>query len=256
MFFEYKDISMYYEVSGNHSKSILILPGWGDTRKTFKYLVDFLSNYFSVYIVDYPGFGNTKFPNRNLTIFDYSELIYEFIKEMDINDPILIGHSFGGRIITILTGYYNYNFSNIILIDSAGIKPKKTFFNKIKNFSYKLLKKIGKILPTKYHNKYYKKLFSHFASTDYQNLSTNMRETFKNIINTDLKDYLKNINSNVLLIWGEKDKDTTIKEATIMNKNISNSELIIIEKAGHFPYLERPQLINSILYEQLKEEIR
>lgn len=255
MFFEYKDISMYYEVSGNHSKSILILPGWGDTRKTFKYLVDFLSNYFTVYIVDYPGFGNTKFPNRNLTIFDYSELIYEFIKEANIDNPILIGHSFGGRIITMLTGYYNYKFSNIILIDSAGIKPKKTFFMKMRGFSYKFLKKLGKILPKKYRSKYYKKLFSHYASTDYQNLCANMRETFKNIVNTDLKDYLKNINSNVLLIWGEKDKDTPIKDAVTMKNNISDSELIVIENTGHFPYLERPQLINSILYEQLKEEI-
>ena len=82
-----------------------------------------------------------------------------------------------------------------------------------------------------------------------------MRETFKNIVNTDLKNYLKHIKSNVLLIWGNKDESTPIKDATIMNKEIKNSELIVIEKAGHFSYLDKPDLINSIIYEQLKEEI-
>ena len=256
MFFNYKDISMYYEVSGNHPKSLLILPGWGDTRKTFNYLINYLSNFFTVYIIDYPGFGNSNFPNRNLTIFDYSELIYEFIQDRNLIDPILIGHSFGGRIITVLTGYYKYHFSNIILIDSAGIKPKKNIKIRIRNLSYKLLKKLSKIVPKKYRDRYIQKVFSYFASTDYQNLNQNMRDTFKNIVNTNLKDYLKYINSKVLLVWGNNDDATPIRDARIMNKEIRNSELIIIDKAGHFPYLDRPMLINSILYEQLKEEIQ
>ena len=256
MFFQYKDISMYYEVFGNHPNSILILPGWGDTRKTFQYLTDYLSNYFTVYIIDYPGFGNSKFPNRNLTIFDYSDLIYEFIKGNNLDDPILIGHSFGGRIITILTGYYHYKFSNIILMDSAGIKPKKTIRGMLKQLNYNILKKLGNIVSKKYRKKYYQKIFTIFASIDYKNLNQNMHETFKNIINTDLKDYLKYINSRVLLIWGNKDTSTPLKDAITMNKSIKNSELIVIDKVGHFPYLERPQLINAILYEQLKEEIK
>lgn len=256
MFFNYKDISMYYEISGNHPKSIVILPGWGDTRKTFDYLINYLSEYFTVYIVDYPGFGNSKFPNNNLTIFDYSELIYEFIKYLNLDDPILIGHSFGGRIITVLAGYYCYDFSNIILIDSAGIKPKKTIKSFVRSWSYKILRKLGKLIPKKYRKKYYKLLFSHYASADYQNLNQCMRETFKNIVNTDLKNYLNHINSRVLIIWGNDDKATPVKDAIVINKKIKNSELIIIDKTGHFPYLEKPQLINSILYEQLKEEIQ
>lgn len=256
MFFKYKDISMYYETLGNHSKSLLILPGWGDTRNTFTNLSAFLSNYFTVYIIDYPGFGNSTFPSRDLTIFDYSDLIYEFIKELNLDDPILIGHSFGGRIITVLTGYYQYKFSNIILMDSAGIKPKTTIKKLLHKLSYKIAKKIGKLLPKKYQKKYYKNLFSKYASTDYQALPINMRKTFQNVINTDLKNYLKYINSKVLIIWGNNDYDTPIKDAKIINNKIKNSELIIIDNVGHFPYLERANLINAICYEQLKDVIK
>lgn len=255
MYFNHEDITLYYEKYGEHKKSVLLLPGWGDNRSTFSYIISFLQNYFTVYIVDYPGFGGSPFPNKDLTIYDYSNLIYEFIKDLDLEDPILIGHSFGGRIITTLLGYYKYNFSNIILIDSAGIKPKRTLYKKLRTFYYKSLQKVGNILPKKIKTKWKNYLFNKFASSDYKNLNNDMKTTFKNVVNEDLTPYLKNIKTKTLLIWGDKDDATPIKDAHIMNKFINDSELIILEGATHFSYLEQPDLINCILYEQLKNEI-
>ncbi len=251
MYFKYDDINLYYEKYGNSNKSIIILPGWGNTRPTFSYMINFLKNYFTVYIIDYPGFGNTLFPNRDLTIYDYSLLIYEWIKYLNIKDPILIGHSFGGRIITTLLGYYNYKFSSVIYLNSAGIKPKIKFKTRL----YKLLKKLSIILPSKLKKKYLKYLFNKFSSKDYNSLPENMLNTFKNIVNEDLKPYLKCINSKVLIIWGNKDTSTPLKDAYIMNKEISNSELIILDNANHFSYLNYPNLVNNIILEQLKDEI-
>lgn len=255
MYFNYDDINIYYEKYGSSNKSIIILPGWGETRKTFLQMIHFLKDYFTVYIVDYPGFGNSIFPNYDLTIYDYSRIIYEWIDSLNINDPILIGHSFGGRIITVLTGYYHYNFSNIILMNSAGIKPKKTLYSKLKTLSYKLLKRIAKLLPKNIRNKFTRYLFNHFASSDYKAIDKKIMPTFRNIISEDLKPYLKNIKSRVLLIWGDLDTATPIKDAYIMQKEIKNSELIVVEGTDHFTYLRRPFLINSIIYEQLKNEI-
>lgn len=255
MYFNHDNISLYYEKYGNHKKSVVILPGWGDTRKTFNFMISFLQNYFTVYIVDYPGFGNSIFPNKNLTIYDYSNLIYEFIKELNLDDPILIGHSFGGRIITTLLGYYKYKFSNIILINSAGIMPKKTLFKRVKNYYYKLLQKIANVLPKKIKNKWKNYLFNKFASTDYKNLSNEMMQTFKNVVNEDLTPYLKYIDSKTLIVWGDKDDATPVKDGYKMNKLIKNSELIVLQGLTHFTYLEKPNLINCIIYEQLKDEI-
>ena len=251
MYFKYDDINLYYEKYGKSNKSIIILPGWGNTRPTFSYMINFLKNYFTVYILDYPGFGNTHFPNKDLTIYDYSLLIYEWIKYLNIKDPILVGHSFGGRIITTLLGYYNYKFSNVIYLNAAGIKPKPKFKTRI----YKLLKKLSIILPYKLKKKYLNYLFNKFASTDYNSLPESMLNTFKNIVNENLKPYLKYTNSKVLIIWGNKDTSTPLKDAYIMNKEIPNSELIILDNANHFSYLNYPNLVNKILYEQLKDEI-
>ena len=251
MYFTYEDITIYYEKYGNHKKNIIILPGWGDTRKTFTFMIDFLKEYFNVYILDYPGYGNSPFPNHDLTIYDYSLLIHEWIKSLNINNPILIGHSFGGRIITTLTGYYNFNYKNIIYLNSAGIKPKIRFKTKL----YKFLKKLKFLLPKRYKQKYLNYLFNKFASIDYKDLNQNMYQTFKNIVNTDLKYYLKYIKAKVLIIWGNKDTSTPLKDARIMHQQIANSELIILDQATHFSYLEYPILINRIIFFQLKDEI-
>lgn len=255
MYFTYEDIQIYYEKHGNHKKNIIILPGWGDTRKTFTYMINFLKNFFTVYILDYPGFGNSPFPSKDLTIYDYSELIYQWIQEIAGEDSILIGHSFGGRIITTLLGYYHYPFQNIILMNSAGIKPKKTIRSRIRIFIYKFFKKLKYLVPGKLKNRYQNYLFSKFASADYKNLDVKMMQTFRNVVNEDLKPYLKHMKAKTLLIWGNQDDATPIQDANIMHKLIPNSELIVIEGTNHFTYLQKPQLINQIIYEQLKDEI-
>ena len=256
MFFSHENTTIYYEKHGEGKKAIVILPGWGDNRTTFNYLINSLSRYFTIYVLDYPGFGRSPIPSKFLNIFSYSNLVYEWLKKLELKDPILIGHSFGGRIIITLSGYYKYKYNNIILIDSAGIKPRKNIYKIIRIYTYKLLKLISKIIPRKYKQKYINKVFGMFASPDYQNLNEHMRETFKNIVNFDLKTFLKNINSKTLIIWGKDDDATPVKDAIIMNKYIKDSELIVLEGCGHFPYIDKPSLVNCIILEQIKTEIR
>lgn len=254
MYFNYKYCKIYYEKFGNGKKVILILPGWGNNRKTFYNIITQLKNKFTIYIFDYPGFGNSILPSKDLTIYDYSEIFIEFLKQNNIKKPIVIGHSFGGRLIITLAGYYKIDFKKIILIGSAGIRPKKTIFQKIKQTTYKFLKNASNILPYKTKKKFNNFLLNIFASTDFLALPSTLHKTFINIVNEDLSIYLKDIKNEVLLIWGENDKSTPIKDAYKMNKLIKNSGLIIIKRASHFCYLEYPNYINIILEEYLKGE--
>lgn len=254
MLFTYDNITLYYEKYGNNKRSIFILPGWGDTRNTFYYIVKFLSSFFTIYIIDLPGFGQSPFPNKNLTIYDYADLIHNFIKQQKVENPILLGHSFGGRIIITLCGHYKIKADKIILIDSAGIKPKKSLYQILKTYLYKFLKKLKIFLPKKKKKRYLNHLIKIFGSTDYKNLNENMRKTFINIVNEDLSYEIKHIASEALLIWGKQDKATPLKDGIKMNKWIKNSALIQV-KGKHFCYLENINLINNILYEFLKDDI-
>lgn len=252
MYLTLNDITIYYEQFGKGKKSILILPGWGNTRETFHHIINYFKENYSIYILDYPAMGNSPIPPKTLTIYDYAELIIEFMKYNNIQNPIIIAHSFGGRITTLLAGYYKIATDKLILIDIAGIKPKKTLKKLVKEKIYKFLTNLSKLLPKKTQKVVRQKLLTRFASPDYQALPIQMKETFKNIINEDLKKYFKNIKNETLLLWGELDKDTPLKDAYQINKMINNSALIILKKATHYSYLQYRTLVNNIIYEFIK----
>lgn len=255
MYFEYKGINLYYEKYGDGKETLVILPGWGDTSETFSRFIQILQDYYTIYIIDWPGFGNSTFPSYNMTIYDYTDLIHEWMMSLNIEKPILIGHSFGGRVIITLTGYYGYLYDRIVLMNAAGIKPKRTLKSKVRTLSYKLLKKLANILPKKIREKFLQIIFQHFSSTDYQSLPNCMRKTFQNIVTEDLTPYLKNIKSNTLLLWGNNDDATPITDAFIMSKNIKHAKLYILKDAGHFVYLDKFKEVIEILVKFIEKDI-
>ena len=252
MYFKHNNINIYYEKYGTKNNVILILPGWGNTRQTFYNIINHFKDNYSIYIFDYPGFGNSPIPKKTLTIYNYADTIKNFIEKNNINNPIIIAHSFGGRITTLLSGYYKVKINKLILIDIASIKPKKTIKQKLKEKTYKLLKIIIKLLPN--NKKLLQRLINLFGSTDYKNLPKSMQQTFINIVNEDLTKYLNNIETESLIIWGEEDIDTPLKDAHKINKSIKESALIIYPKANHYSYLQYPILTNNIINEFIKEK--
>lgn len=244
MYFKSNKINIYYEKYGTEKQVILILPGWGNTRETFANIINYFKNKYTIYILDYPGFGKSKEIKNELTVHDYANLIKDFIQKNNIEKPIIIAHSFGGRITSILNTLIT--IKKIILIDVSGIKR----FNlkvQIKKYIYKLLKIIIKLLPIKNKKYYLEKLFNNFSSPDYKNININMRNTFKNIIKEDLKKYYKNIKVETLILWGEKDIDTPLKDAYLLNKLIKNSGLVVFKDLPHYSYLYNPVKVNKII---------
>lgn len=254
MYLTVKEITIYYEKYGNSKNTILILPGWGNTKETFRYIIDYFKDKYTIYIMDYPGLGKSPIPTKTLTIYDYTEIINEFTKSKNIINPIVIAHSFGGRIISVLLSKYDYKIDKLILIDVAGIKPKKTIKQYIKEKIYKLKKHLIKLLPKEKQKKYKEKLFQKYASADYLLLPPTMHQTFKNIINEDLTKYFKNIITETLILWGEKDQDTPLKDGIKINKLIKESALITLKNATHYSYLQYPVLVNKIIYEFIKKD--
>lgn len=249
--FSYNNISIKYYKYGNKNKYILILPGWGNTTNTFINIINLLKEEYTIYTLDYPGFGNSPIPNKELTIYDYAILIKEFIKKYNIINPIIISHSFGGRISSLLISKYHIKVNKLILIDVAGIKRTKNIKLFLKEKIYKILKKLIKLFPKIKQEELKQKLLLIFSSNDYKNLPPTMHKTFKNIIKEDLRNYYKEINNETLIIWGEKDQDTPLKDGIYLNKVIKNSALIIYKDSTHYSYLENIYLTNKILEKYL-----
>lgn len=243
---------IYYEKHGDKEQNILILPGWGDTRKTFYSMINELKKKYTVYILDYPGFGKSTFLDKDLTIYDYAKLISLFIRKIKIENPIIIAHSFGCRLSILLSTIEKIKIKKMIIMDGAGIKKKKNLIKLLRQTCYKILKKFSLIMPKKMKERYLKKLLNIFASSDYKDLNNNMRHTFSNIVNEDLTDYLKDIKTETLIIWGEKDQDTPLKDGILMNRLISDSGLVIVKNAFHYVYLDASFYVMKIIFEFLK----
>lgn len=244
MYFKHRYTNVYYEKEGNSNQAIIILPGWGETRSTFHFLIDYFSHHYSVYLFDYPGFGNSPPVHRELDVEDYAIIIRDFLTENHIENPIIISHSFGGRIASILLGRFHITVKKVVLMDVAGIKRKK-LRTVLRVFFYKILKKCCLL----FHQKsLLQKIRSYFSSDDYLNVPPYMYQTFKNIIQEDLRVDYSHIQSDVLIIWGKKDQDTPIKDAYYLHRIIHDSGLIVFPKAGHFSYLEEPYLTLRILH--------
>lgn len=234
--------TMYYEKTNSNGQDIIILPGWGNTKETFKYIIDYFKEDNRIFIMDYPGFGMSEEPKEELLLEDYIELILKMVEKEKINNPIIIAHSFGGRLVSILNELIS--IKKLILIDVAGIKR----FNLklyLKTKFFKIIKKLNKNLAKKIEKK--------FSSSDYKDLSPIMKKTFNNIIKVNLKSNYKKIKTETLIIWGEKDEDTPLKDAYLLKKIIKNSALIIYKDKHHYSYLEDIYLTNRIIENIIKE---
>ena len=242
-------LNINYIKKGN-GKAVLILPGWGITVNTYMSLINSISTYSTVYCLDMPGFGDSQEPNTSWNLDNYVTFVIDFLKDQNIIEVDLIGHSNGGRIIIKLMSQKNVKFkvNKIILIGSAGIVHKKTLSQKLKIKTFKICKKFLELKPIKatFPN-LISKLKNSFGSEDYRNASPVMKQTLVQLINEDLRDLLPNISIPTLLIWGVNDTATPISDGEIMEKLIPDAGLIKVENCSHYVFLERPGYVNKII---------
>ena len=234
---------MNYEVSGQ-GRAILLLHGWGASINCFAQINRELSQDFKVFAIDFKGFGASEPPKQNATIFDYAQDISKFI-DCVIKEPVvLVGHSFGGRVSLILAQHLLVN--KIILVDSAGLKPKINLSKRIKILKYKRAKKqvqLGKRPASD---------LLKFGSKDYLALNQEMRKVFVNVVNQDLSEFAKKINKPTLILWGKSDKETPIYMARKLHRITKNSKLEILSGA-HFVFLDNPHQFLKATYNFLLE---
>lgn len=248
------NVNINYEVQGE-GNPVIILHGWLANLETMKLLADNLSKNFKVYNVDVIGHGKSDLPTHPYSSNDFGDFLSEFVHKLNIENPVLIGHSNGGRIILNCLGRNLIKAGKVILLDSAGIKPKKSLNKIVKIYSFKLGKKMLNILPNNEKTeKMRNDLFKKYASSDYKSSPEIMRRTMSIILNEDAKKLLKNILVPTLLIWGDKDTATPIRDAKIIEKGIPDCGLVVYEGGSHFAFLEQIGRTLAIINEFLKND--
>ena len=237
MFKHIKNVDINYIDYGSGEKTLVLLHGWGQNIDMMKPVGDKLQKNNRIIIIDLPGFGETKEPNSLWTIYDYAEAVHELLKSLKIDNPILIGHSFGGKISLIYASLYRVY--KLILFGSPYKKEIKKLSTKTK-----ILKKLKKVPLLNKFEGFAKK---HIGSTDYKNASEFMRKILVEHVNLDITEDVKKIKCPTLLVLGTNDTEVNVEEAYELEKLIPDSGVVVYEGCTHYAYLERlPQTIKVI----------
>lgn len=226
----------------NISVDIVILHGWGHSSSMWQ---GFASKFHGhkVLALDLPGFGNEKLVSENWDIKDYSQWVVKKLKEKRINNAIVIGHSFGGKIATQIA-IDNPKLVKKLILVAAPVLRRPSLATQLKIAIHKLVKKtfVTNSLNT-ITNKEYKDA-----------KENNLGKAFVNSVNYDATDKLNKINSHTLIIWGEEDPDAPLVIGEEMHKLISNSKLEVLKNTGHNIYLENPNILYGLVKNFLNEK--
>ena len=238
MHITYENITINYEYYENDSKiNLVYLHGWGQNIEMMMPIAKPFIKKHNVLIIDLPGFGKSEEPKDVWTIFDYVEMLNYIFKELKIKKPIIIGHSFGGKIS--LAYSMKYETEKQVLLASP-------YRKKIQKESLKLktLKKLKKIPGL---NKLENIAKKYIGSTDYKNASEKMRNILVKHVNLDLTEDLDKVKCQNLLIWGTEDAAVDYEDAIYLENKISNCGLVTYEGCTHYAYLERANQTINVL---------
>lgn len=237
---EIDGVCLHYRDSGEDNlKPVIIMHGWGCNVDTVASIENIFKGKMRVINVDLPGHGKSSEPPSVWGIEDFTAMIEKFISKLGLVRPSLIGHSFGGRISILHSS--RGDVEKVLLVDSAGIKPKRSLKYYWKVYSFKAMKNTVLLLcGKKKGSEIVDKLRGKKGSSDYRNSSPRMRAIMSKCVNEDLKYAMPSIKAPVLLVWGEDDTATPLSDAQTMKRLIPDAGLVSFPGCGHYSFLDNP----------------
>jgi pimeloyl-ACP methyl ester carboxylesterase len=232
-----KGVSVLQAGSG---KDLVFLHGYLASKESFYPQITYFSRFYRVTAFDFLGFGQSDPLMRPFSVSDYCDWTEEMLHKLNIVFPHVIAHSFGGR-VAIKCLSRGELFDKAVLCGCAGIVKKRTLSYRVKVKTYRFVKKIA----PRYAEK-------KFGSAEYKTLSPVMRESYKKIVNEDLRKDAEKITRPVLFINGERDEDTPVAFAKEYCSRIRGSKYLVFNGCGHFAHLDNPSAFNLAAEEFLK----
>lgn len=218
----------------------MFLHGYLSSKESFYPQINYFSRHFRVTAPDLPGFGGSELIPAAWSVGEYADWLEGFLKERGIVFPHVIAHSFGGRVAIkcLARGLID----RAVLTGCAGIVRRRTLSYHLKVKSYRLVRKFAPRFAE-----------AKFGSAEYRSLSPLMRESYKKIVNEDLREEAKRIARPVLYLNGERDRETPLSSVKILHECTAGSQLAVLKGCGHFAHLEEPLLFDLAAEEFLND---
>jgi pimeloyl-ACP methyl ester carboxylesterase len=263
-------LNIHVLVAGNGIPVVLI-HGFMGMAYDWRFNIQELGKYFSVYALDLPGFGYSDKPlSFDYTSNGYAEFIASFLDTYRIEQAVLVGNSMGGQIALMSCVKYAERVAGLVLIDSGGY-PQSVEFLPFKLLKVPVIGEISMALINRAIIKIMLKKGIYFDgsfATDevidsYYGAyyTANARRMPLLIIRNIMKDEvyitsrLIDIKCPTLIIWGAEDRVISPSRAEMFGRDIDNSSIVMIPQAGHMPQIERSKAVNKAVIGFLSEVI-
>ena len=204
--------------------TLVILPGWRQTKEDWAVAASRFSG-INVIILELPGFGKTPLIDDAWGVPEYSDYVNEKIEKLRLDNIVLLGHSFGGRIASYIASQQPAWLKGLILYGAPCLyRPtlKAKLLSKIAPFA----KKLG----------FSKKLSRNKELLEADNAG--LGKIFRKTVGFDQTELLPKINATTLLLWGRNDTEAPLRLAQEMHTLIPNNTLEIIDNSGHHVHID------------------
>jgi len=191
--------------------------------------------------------------DRVYTLDDYAKLIKDFVDELGLKNFILLGHSNWGAIATkLVVNYPDLSVKKLILNNTAGIRKDKK-----RNFKRRVFGAISKVVKPifslpwmwKIRNLFYKAIWWHDYLEAEKN--PNKKQTYLNMINSDLQEIFPKVDKDTLIIWWENDTYTPLSDGKKIHNLIKNSKFVVIKNVRHGIHLQKPDELVKVVLENI-----
>ncbi len=238
---------------------LVLVHGFLGSSKMWKPQIDFFKDHFRVITPDLPGFGKSNKAKSHKSIYSISNLILDCLEEKNINKFHLLGHSMGGMIVQEMAKKKGDKISKLICYSTGPIGEMPGRFETVDE-SRENLKKYGlkatarniaKTWFVKGEDAKYLDVCIEAGTQTSIETADNSLVAFKKWNGADT---LKNIKNETLIIWGDKDKSYNYAQAKTLEKNISNSSLVIFDGCAHNVHLEKIEEFNRTVFNFINNE--
>jgi UDP-N-acetylmuramoyl-tripeptide--D-alanyl-D-alanine ligase len=233
----------YREDGPRDAPPVLVLHGWGADSQTVGSIQAVLRETHHTIAPDLAGFGLSDPPATPWGAAEYADSVRGLMEALGIERASIIGHSHGGRTAIVLAATYPRLVDRLVLVGSAGLRPKRGVGYYSRVYTYKAVRRLLQSMPLQgpigepLRRLFESKLGSmDFRATDRQ--ASTMRGTLIRVVNEDWRHLLPRIQASTLLIWGDQDDQTPLSDGQLMEKLIPDAGLVVFPGAGHYAYAD------------------
>jgi pimeloyl-ACP methyl ester carboxylesterase len=235
------DGALFAETFGDVPPRILALHGWGRRGSDFG---PSLAG-FDALAVDLPGFGASPPPSQPIGAEGYAALISPIL-DMFEEPPVVVGHSFGGRVAVCLAAAHPGRVGPLVLTGSPLLRVTPALRPSTAYRLIRFLNRVGLVSDDRME-----RIRGHRGSPDYRAASGVMRDILVKVINEGYESQLRQIRSRVVLLWGEDDQEVPVEVAEmalrVMRQSGAAAELEILPGVGHLVPVQAPEAMRRVI---------